>query len=34
LIEAGRGPKPIRVKAFLDAVRQTLDRDRGKVSGA
>jgi CheY-like chemotaxis protein len=27
-------PKPITVKAFLDAVRQTLDRDRGKVSGA
>jgi len=27
-------PKPITVKAFLDAVRQTLDRDRGMESGA
>jgi len=27
-------PKPITVKAFLDAVRETLDRNRGTVSGA
>jgi len=26
-------PKPITVKAFLDAVRETLDRNRGTVSG-
>jgi len=25
-------PKPITVKAFLDAIRQTLDRNRGTVS--
>ena len=27
-------PKPITVKSFLDAVRQTLDRDRGTGPGA
>jgi CheY-like chemotaxis protein len=25
-------PKPITVKAFLDAIRQTLDRDRRDAS--
>ena len=25
-------PKPITVKAFLDAIRETLDRNRGTVS--